>query len=40
MELDRPEPPRRDGEDGAAILERIGFSAAEIAEMRTNGVLL
>lgn len=40
MELDRPEPPRREGEDGAAILERIGYSAAEVAEMRTNGVLL
>jgi alpha-methylacyl-CoA racemase len=40
MELDRPEPPRREGEGGAAILERIGYLAAEIAEMRTNGVLL
>ena len=40
MDLDRPEPPRRDGEDGGAILEGLGYSAAEIAAMRTNGVLL
>jgi alpha-methylacyl-CoA racemase len=39
-ELDRPEPSRRDGEDGAEILQRIGYSTAEIAEMRNNGVLL
>jgi alpha-methylacyl-CoA racemase len=38
--LDRPEPPRREGEDGAAILEVLGYSASEIAEMRSNGVLL
>jgi alpha-methylacyl-CoA racemase len=39
MELDRPEPPRREGEDGDMILEGIGYSPAEIAEMRKNGVL-
>jgi hypothetical protein len=40
MALDRPEPPRREGEDGGTILESLGYSAAEIAGMRTNGVLL
>ena len=27
--LDRPEPPRREGQDGAAILERLGYGADE-----------
>jgi alpha-methylacyl-CoA racemase len=28
--LDRPDPPRREGQDGAAILAEIGYGAAEI----------
>ena len=28
--LDRPEPPRREGEDGAAILAELGYDAADI----------
>ena len=31
--LDRPEPPRREGEDGAAILADLGYSDAEIREL-------
>jgi alpha-methylacyl-CoA racemase len=27
--LDRPDPPRKAGEDGAAILEELGYSIAE-----------
>jgi alpha-methylacyl-CoA racemase len=37
---DRPEPPRREGEDGAAILAELGYSAGEVALMRDQGVLL
>jgi alpha-methylacyl-CoA racemase len=40
MELERPEPPRRDGEDGEAILEGLGYSVDEVAALRANGVLL
>jgi alpha-methylacyl-CoA racemase len=38
--LDRPDPPRAEGQDGDAILEEIGYSREEIARMRTEGVLL
>ncbi len=31
--LDRPDPPRREGEDGAAILERLGYDADAIAHI-------
>jgi alpha-methylacyl-CoA racemase len=40
MTLDRPEPPRSEGEDGDAILDELGYSAEEIARMRTEGVLV
>ena len=38
--LDRPDPPRREGQDGEAILGEIGYSAGEIAALRQDGVLL
>jgi alpha-methylacyl-CoA racemase len=31
--LDRPDPPRREGADGAAILGELGYDAAAIAEI-------
>jgi alpha-methylacyl-CoA racemase len=40
MQLDRPDPPRVEGEDGDAILEELGFSAAEVDALRTGGVLV
>jgi crotonobetainyl-CoA:carnitine CoA-transferase CaiB-like acyl-CoA transferase len=40
MTLDRPDPPRAEGEDGEVILEELGFSKEEIARMRAEGVLL
>jgi alpha-methylacyl-CoA racemase len=38
--LDRPDPPRREGQDGEAILGELGYSADTIAELREKGVLL
>ena len=38
--LDRPEPPKSDGEDGGAILADIGYSADEIGDLRAQGALL
>ncbi|HET7710010.1 MAG TPA: CaiB/BaiF CoA-transferase family protein [Sphingomicrobium sp.] len=38
--LDRPDPPRREGQDGEDILARLGYAAADIAAMRAEGVLL
>ena len=38
--LDRPDPPRREGQDGEAILASLGYSAEEIARLRAEGVLL
>jgi alpha-methylacyl-CoA racemase len=35
-----PRPPRREGEDGEAILAEFGFLKAEIAALRTRKVLL
>jgi alpha-methylacyl-CoA racemase len=40
MQLDRPDPPRVEGEDGDAILGELGFSAAEVDALRTSGVLV
>ena len=40
MTLDRPDPPRREGEDGPAILEELGYSQSDIDRMRKEGVLL
>jgi alpha-methylacyl-CoA racemase len=36
---DTPRAPRRDGEDGDAILAELGFAEAEIAALREQGVL-
>src|SRR5688572_8885455 len=38
--LDRPDPPRREGQDGAAVLANLGYSADEVAQLRADGVLL
>ena len=38
--LERPEPPRRVGEDGEAVLAEIGYGDAEIRDLRDSGVLL
>ena len=37
---DFPRPPGREGADGQAILAEMGYSAAEIGELRSDGVLL
>ena len=37
--VDRPDPPRREGEDGDDILAGLGYPAARIAQMRADGVL-
>jgi alpha-methylacyl-CoA racemase len=39
-QLDRPDPPRREGQDGDAILAGIGYPPDEIARLRAEGVLL
>ena len=39
MALDRPDPPRSEGEDGETILTELGYSAAEIQALRSSGVL-
>jgi alpha-methylacyl-CoA racemase len=38
--LDRPDPPRREGEDGEDILAGLGYGPDDIAQMRGDGVLL
>ena len=38
--LERPAPPRREGQDGEAILADLGYSADEVAHLRTEGALL
>ena len=40
MQLDRPDPPRSEGEDGKAVLGELGYSPDEIARLRSEGVLL
>jgi len=37
--LDRPEPPRREGQDGNAILRELGFPPEEIEALRASGAL-
>ena len=38
--LDRPDPPRLEGQDGEAILAELGYSADAIAELKEEGALL
>jgi alpha-methylacyl-CoA racemase len=38
--LDRPDPPRAEGQDGEVVLEELGYSAAEIEALRSSGALL
>jgi alpha-methylacyl-CoA racemase len=38
--LDRPDPPRRQGQDGEAILAELGYSAEDIAGLKREGALL
>jgi len=38
--LERPAPPRREGQDGEAILAELGYSADQMAQLRAEGVLL
>jgi len=38
--LNRPEPPPAEGKDGQAILQELGYSAEEIADLQEKGVLL
>ena len=38
--LERPDPPRREGQDGEAILDGLGYSPDEIARLRAEGALL
>lgn len=40
MALDRPDPPRREGEDGELVLADLGYSQEEIAALRSSGALL
>ena len=37
--LETPQPPRREGEDGGAILAQLGYDAGEIQQLRADGVL-
>ena len=37
---DPPRPPRREGEDGEAILAGLGYSQDEVAALRRDGALL
>ena len=39
-ECDPPEPPRRGGEDSDSILSELGYGAAEIAGLRSRGVIV
>ena len=39
MQLDRPDPPRTEGEDGEAILAELGYSAADVTALRLSGAL-
>ena len=38
--VDRPDPPRREGQDGQDILVELGYSTDDVAAMRSEGVLL
>ena len=38
--LDRPDPPRREGQDNDLILAQLGYSAGDIDALRSSGALL
>ena len=38
--LDRPDPPREEGQDGAMVLTDLGYSQSEIEALRSGGALL
>ena len=38
--LDRPDPPRGEGQDGETILTDIGYASPEIEALRSSGALL
>jgi alpha-methylacyl-CoA racemase len=40
MSLDRPDPPRAEGQDGEVILAELGYTDGEIARLRSERVLL
>lgn len=40
MHLDRPDPPREEGQDGETILGDLGYSQAEIDALRSGGAVL
>jgi alpha-methylacyl-CoA racemase len=37
--LDRPDPPRKEGQDGAAILAELGYTPEDVSRLRAEGVL-
>ena len=39
MQLDRPDAPRTEGEDGEAVLGELGFSQTDIQALRASGVV-
>jgi alpha-methylacyl-CoA racemase len=39
-QLDRPDPPRAEGEDAGMVLGELGYTEADIARLRAEGVLL
>ena len=38
--LDRPDPPRREGQDGEGILLELGYAADDVAGLRAEGALI
>jgi alpha-methylacyl-CoA racemase len=40
MQLDRPDPPRAEGEDTDAVLAELGLSPSEVHALRANGVVV
>jgi len=38
--LDRPDPPREEGQDGELVLSDLGYSPSEINALRVSGALL
>jgi alpha-methylacyl-CoA racemase len=40
MHLDRPDPPRAEGEDSDAVLGELGFSSSDVQALRASGVVV